>query len=438
MTEDIVGQPDRRAALERVLASSEFAGAERLRAFLDYVVAQDLAGRADKILGKTILEDVYRKGPALDGTSETVVRVDATRLRQRLEIYYGNEGRDDPVRIHIDKGGYVPRFEFRGNGGTETQDGPRPPVPARSGHLAAGAVVIGLAVMGLAAGVNWFGAGETPEETSPEARSALFEDSPTALLARNMVSQARELLFPAAELVRVSSALDMFEEAMRLDPSYFGGFAGASQASSLLAGLARDPGARSDHLEKAAAYAEQALALDRTKAFSHSSMALVQLIRRDFEGATQSSRLAVMLEPDNLGALEIDAIIAVFSGDFERAIQSADPELHEERVGRGLPWRNALGNAYFHAGAYDLSIEALQKAVRSGQPVSEINTAHLIASYQASGQGAAAAELVAAFQKSWPQSRVAPVLRRLFRDPQHADAVIAQMHAAGWVDPAAN
>ena len=43
--------------------------------------------------------------------TENLVRVDARRLRTYLANYYAGPGADDPVRIHMDKGGYAPRFE---------------------------------------------------------------------------------------------------------------------------------------------------------------------------------------------------------------------------------------------------------------------------------------------------------------------------------------
>ena len=36
----------------------------------------------------------------------------AGKLRQRLDLYYADEGRDDPVRIRIPKGHYAPIFEL--------------------------------------------------------------------------------------------------------------------------------------------------------------------------------------------------------------------------------------------------------------------------------------------------------------------------------------
>jgi len=41
---------------------------------------------------------------------DTIVRVEAGKLRKRLEEYYADEGAAAPVRIEVPKGSYVPQF----------------------------------------------------------------------------------------------------------------------------------------------------------------------------------------------------------------------------------------------------------------------------------------------------------------------------------------
>jgi adenylate cyclase len=99
-----------RAELERVLRHPEFQASERLRSFLTFVVEESLAGRADGIKGRLIAHRVFGRGEDFDGSRDAVVRVEAGRLRLRLEHYYFVAGKDDPIRIDIPKGGYAPRF----------------------------------------------------------------------------------------------------------------------------------------------------------------------------------------------------------------------------------------------------------------------------------------------------------------------------------------
>ncbi|MFG1265937.1 type IV pilus biogenesis/stability protein PilW [Xanthobacter aminoxidans] len=103
-----------RAALDRVLASADFASSPRLAAFLRFVVETTLDGRADALKGYTIAVEALGRPPSFDPQSDPIVRVEATRLRRALDRYYATVGADDPVIIDVPKGGYVPQFRARG------------------------------------------------------------------------------------------------------------------------------------------------------------------------------------------------------------------------------------------------------------------------------------------------------------------------------------
>ncbi|HXT80990.1 MAG TPA: hypothetical protein VN702_15600 [Acetobacteraceae bacterium] len=105
--------PDQiREELERILTSDDFDASERNHAFLRYVVEETLAGRAHLIKGYSIAQSVFKRSPDFDPQLDPVVRIEASRLRRSLERYYLKVGRDDPVRIDLPKGGYVPTFEL--------------------------------------------------------------------------------------------------------------------------------------------------------------------------------------------------------------------------------------------------------------------------------------------------------------------------------------
>jgi adenylate cyclase len=98
--------------LERVLASRVFADSPRLQEFLRFVVDESIEGRAGRIKGYTIAQAVYQRDDSEDPQASTVVRVEAARLRRHLDEYYAEEGKDNPLRIVVAKGGYVPKFEL--------------------------------------------------------------------------------------------------------------------------------------------------------------------------------------------------------------------------------------------------------------------------------------------------------------------------------------
>jgi hypothetical protein len=106
------GDP-RRALVDRIILSSTFAKCERLSSLLAYVCDLTLNGRAKEINEQNIGEAVFGRSQNYDSSIDGIVRTQASRLRQRLELYFNDEGRHEPVRIVIPRGGYVPLFEPR-------------------------------------------------------------------------------------------------------------------------------------------------------------------------------------------------------------------------------------------------------------------------------------------------------------------------------------
>jgi adenylate cyclase len=102
-----------RRQLQRVLQSTAFARADRLRSFLTFVIERTLDQRVQDIKESVIAVHVCGRPPGFDAAADPIVRVDANRLRARLKAYYDTEGRDDPVEIELPKGSYVPQFRKR-------------------------------------------------------------------------------------------------------------------------------------------------------------------------------------------------------------------------------------------------------------------------------------------------------------------------------------
>jgi Tol biopolymer transport system component len=106
--------PERvRAQLDRILASAEFSGAERASSFLRFVVLRALSGRAGEIKESVIAVEALGRSASFDSKSDSIVRVEAKRLRDRLDLFYRNEGAGDPILISLPTGGYVPEFSER-------------------------------------------------------------------------------------------------------------------------------------------------------------------------------------------------------------------------------------------------------------------------------------------------------------------------------------
>lgn len=69
-----------------------------------------LLGQSDRIKEYTIALEVFDRPPDFDLSSDSTVRVEAHRLRKRLERYYEEEGKGNPIRVVLPLGHYVPQF----------------------------------------------------------------------------------------------------------------------------------------------------------------------------------------------------------------------------------------------------------------------------------------------------------------------------------------
>jgi TolB-like protein len=99
-----------RAQLKRILGHAEFQATDKMHDFLRFVVEETLAGRSQNIKGFTIAVEVYGRDANFDAAHDPVVRIQAGRLRRAIERYYLVSGGQDPIRIEIPKGSYVPVF----------------------------------------------------------------------------------------------------------------------------------------------------------------------------------------------------------------------------------------------------------------------------------------------------------------------------------------
>ena len=101
---------ERLLALRHVLQSETFSNADSMRNFLEFIVEKSLAGRVDEIKEYTIATEVLGRSHDFDPKSDNIVRVQAHRLRKKLDEYYVQEGTHDPVRILIPSGHYYPEY----------------------------------------------------------------------------------------------------------------------------------------------------------------------------------------------------------------------------------------------------------------------------------------------------------------------------------------
>ena len=149
-----------RAELERVVASPPFADSPRIAAFLTYVVEARLAGEDDRIQEYGIGLAVFERPESFDPRTDSIVRVEARRLRDKLARYYETAEAPGPVRIELPRRGYKPRFVAATKESTAPdRESPKPPAPSRLPWWIAGIAVAALAV-------SWL----VPRSPSPDAQ----------------------------------------------------------------------------------------------------------------------------------------------------------------------------------------------------------------------------------------------------------------------------
>lgn len=102
-----------RAELERILCSHAIGGSDQLKRLLRLVVERTLNGRPELLKEYNLGLEVFQRPPDYDPKIDPIVRVQARRLRSKLDEYYASEGAYDSLVIQIPKGAYVSVFEAR-------------------------------------------------------------------------------------------------------------------------------------------------------------------------------------------------------------------------------------------------------------------------------------------------------------------------------------
>lgn len=108
----MIPREDKLAQLEKVLGGRTLHGSESLRAFLRFVVDKSVGGQEQQLKEYVIATEVFGRGSDFDPKIDSVVRVQAGRLRTKLQEYYATEGKDDLIVIELPKGQYTPVFSL--------------------------------------------------------------------------------------------------------------------------------------------------------------------------------------------------------------------------------------------------------------------------------------------------------------------------------------
>ena len=97
--------------LRRILQSATFRNSITLQQLLQFLTVRALEGSSSDALKEyTIGVEAFGRPQDFDPKTDTIVRVQIHRLRQKLREYYDSDGKHDPIVVGIPKGHYLPSF----------------------------------------------------------------------------------------------------------------------------------------------------------------------------------------------------------------------------------------------------------------------------------------------------------------------------------------
>lgn len=292
------------AHLQQILTDRRFATAERNAKFLRYVVESTLDGKANEIKETVIGIDVYGRSSNYDPKSDSIVRVEASRLRQKLRDYYENEGKHSAMRFLLPSGSYVPSFErhvqaanveIRSLETTQEMPAVKLPPPERR-SLSSNAIAAGTGLL-LALAVAVLVAKESRITNSQDTEAIAAWREGTALL--ELDPHTAQTVSGAPKTVL--RAIERFEFSVARNPLRAQSWASLAEAYDYASGfVGRD---FTEDARRIDAAARRAVQLDDKLSAGHHMQGLfLKGIKWDFPRAEQSYKRALQLDPRNVYA----------------------------------------------------------------------------------------------------------------------------------------
>src|SRR5256885_16939864 len=99
--------------VDRLVNSQVLHGSESLCKLLRYLAKHALDHPGTPIKEYQIATEVFGRSADFDPQLDSMVRVQAGRLRAKLAEYYNSEGVEDPIAVELPKGTYLPSFYHR-------------------------------------------------------------------------------------------------------------------------------------------------------------------------------------------------------------------------------------------------------------------------------------------------------------------------------------
>ena len=295
MADRSANPPEIRTHLERILASRDFASAPRLSAFLRFVVETALDGKASEIKESLIAVEAYGRRADYNPQIDSTVRVEAGRLRTRLQKWYDSDGANERVRIELPKGGYVPVFRRVGES--------RRPLA-----VASVAVLLGI----FAAVFAWL----RTDVRIPDAATMEIYNRAHDLLRIPVLKDGPTERVPDTVL----EAVQLFRAVTKRSPGFAKGWTGLAEAAEWEYELRGNK--PPERLVEAKAAGLRAVQVDAADPEAWTVLTSISFFREwDLKGAERAARRAVELQPRHLTARQryVDILRAQGRRDEARA-----------------------------------------------------------------------------------------------------------------------
>ena len=224
--------------LARVTRSKSFQQSRRHQKLLRHLVEQVVAGNTGALKEPLLAVEVFERPlHAFDPARDTIVRVEARRLRQRLARYYVTEGSDAVFEIRLPVGSYVPTLSRR--------------------------------------------------DVSQQAATRR---------ARDLTERGEHFLRQPLSQETLEAALQRFDAALRESPAHVAACVGIGRAwFNLATGWYREPRIAAEHAAEAL---RKAVALDPRHAIAHVLLGATQhQFEHDWTGARRNFERAAALAP---------------------------------------------------------------------------------------------------------------------------------------------
>ena len=414
--------------VDRIIASPVLEHSPRLKELFEYIVNEFIAGRAERIKGFSIGEAIYSSGDRFDSESNSIVRVEVGRLRQRLTEYYQTSGRADPVIIDIPKGSYVPRFAQNPQAPGKSE----PSLSFRCLELAFNGrwLIVGMLGLAIFLLLNWryFDVPEhsITEELNRDKGQQYLHKSEAQILFR----QAFVLLMPPADRTRLTTSLELFQRAIEIDSNFAGGYAGKSVALSFGIIFAHSEYPSAD-LRQALILAKSASDIDPEYPFGYAAMALAQSLNGETDSALANVRRVLSIQPPQANANAIAAVALITSGEPSRAIDLLNTALELNQDESRTPFLNLIGVAQYVNGNFSAAAESIELNQAHNGPTGPHMEVFLAAAYAQMGKDFEAQAIIEKLQRTNPEYPVERWLGNFINSEDEIEAIMSKLQLLG-------